>query len=68
MFFEEYINCKILCYLGVMELYLFKISEVMYAPSCPVGLSMVFLWRNRNGLDVLWARVLLWVLEKYIKL
>jgi hypothetical protein len=36
MFFEDYINFKIVHYLNppIAELYLFKVSEVIYAPSC----------------------------------
>jgi hypothetical protein len=33
MFFEEYINFKIGHTLAIAELYLFKVSEVIYTPS-----------------------------------
>jgi hypothetical protein len=35
MFFEEYINFKFFVTYGVVELYLFKVSEVIYARSLP---------------------------------
>ncbi len=34
-FFEEYVNFKIFHYLAIVELYLFKVSEVINAPSRP---------------------------------
>ncbi len=33
MFFEEYINFKIVRYWAITELYQFKVLEVIYAPS-----------------------------------
>jgi hypothetical protein len=39
-FFEEYINLKIFFTEGVAELYLFKVSEVIYALSCTFALRL----------------------------
>jgi hypothetical protein len=35
MYFEEYINFKIICYLRRCVVYLLKLLEVMYTPSHP---------------------------------
>ncbi len=35
MFFEEYINFTFFLTKGIVDLYLFKASEVIYAPSLP---------------------------------
>jgi hypothetical protein len=32
MFFEEYINFQFSCYFGIVELYLFKVSEATVNP------------------------------------
>jgi hypothetical protein len=34
-FFKEYINFKLIITEDIVELYLFKVLEVIYAPSCP---------------------------------